>query len=90
MTWKVLALGSGVLGAKLARSVVNTGWTKTKGSEPPRNAASPDVQWGEALLFAAVSGAVVGIARSVLQREAARAYRTATGDLPEPVKEQDA
>ena len=90
MTWKVLALGSGLIGAKLARGVVNTGWQKTKGSEPPRNAASPDVEWREALLFAAVSGAVVGIARSMLQREAARVYRTATGDLPGAVKEQDA
>ena len=90
MTWKVLALGSSILGAKIARGVVNTGWNKTKGSEPPRNAASPDVQWGEALLFAAVSGAVVGVARSVMQRQAANVYRTATGDLPAPVKEQAA
>ena len=90
MTWKVLALGSSLLGAKIARSVVYTGWSKTRGSEPPTNPASPDVRWGEALLFAAVSGAVVGIARSVMEREAARVYAVSTGDLPQQVKAQDA
>ena len=52
-------------------------------SDPPGNPAHHDVAWRDALLWALLTGAVVGVIRLVAQRAAAGAWYRVTGDYPE-------
>lgn len=85
--WKIVALASGLLAAKQARKALEVAWKKTVGGDPPTNPASPVTTWGEALLWAAVSGVAVQTARLVAQRGAAAGWKRATGALPPGLEE---
>ena len=60
----------------LARNAVQAGWRKTMNSDPPKNAASHEVNWRDALLWGAVSGAVVGVARIASRRASSSVYQS--------------
>ncbi|KAA5542792.1 DUF4235 domain-containing protein [Roseiconus nitratireducens] len=59
----------------LARNALQAGWKQTFDEVPPKNPASHEVQWREALLWGAVSGALIGIARIASRRASSHAYR---------------
>lgn len=59
----------------LARQALQATWTTTLHQEPPKNPASHEVDWRDALLWGAVSGAVVGMARIASRRASSSAYR---------------
>lgn len=80
--WKVLGLGSAIMAGVAARKVLTTAWRKGTGFDPPLNPESPETDWGEALVWATVSGAAVGVARLLARRQAARFYRRSAGHLP--------
>lgn len=80
--WKALATGAAVLAAVVARNVVTSGWRRAVQADPPANPADPSTGWGEAITWAALTGALVGIARMVAQRGAARSWNRVTGGLP--------
>lgn len=60
----------------LARNAVQAGWRRTMSSDPPKNPASHEVDWRDALLWGAVSGAVVGVARIASRRASSSVYRS--------------
>lgn len=60
----------------LVRNALQAGWRSTMNREPPKNPVSPEVDWGDALLWGAVSGAVVGIARIASRRGSSSVYRS--------------
>ena len=80
--WKVIGITSGLLAARTSKAVLEKTWTKTKGTEPPRNPAAPGTTWTEAISWAVASGVAVGIARLVATRGAAQAWQKTTGSLP--------
>lgn len=82
MGWKLMGTGSAILTGIAARKVATAAWTKGTGHAPPQNPESPDTTWQEALVWAVVSGAIVGVARMLAARKAADVYRSATGHLP--------
>lgn len=59
----------------LARNLIQSGWRAALDRDPPKNPASHEVQWRDALLWGAVSGAVVGVARIASRRASSSAYR---------------
>ncbi len=59
----------------LTRNAVQAGWRAATNRDPPKNPASHDVTWRDALLWGAVSGAVVGVARIASRRASSSAYR---------------
>lgn len=85
--WKVLAGGAAVLAAILARKVLVSGWRSARHADPPANPADPSTSWGEAITWAALTGALVGIARMVAQRGAAQSWNRVTGGLPPGLEE---
>ncbi len=87
LVYKVLGVGAGVVSAKIARSVLDKGWARTKGGEPPRNPAVPGTSWGEALSWAIASGVAVGVARLIATKGVAGGWVKATGALPPGVEE---
>ncbi|UMG92178.1 DUF4235 domain-containing protein [Nocardioides sp. TF02-7] len=84
--WSVFSLVAALGGAAVARKVLDKGWQVGTGKKPPENPADPDVQVWEAVAWAALTGAVVAIARMFAQRRAAHYYQKSTGALPPPLR----
>jgi ribonucleotide monophosphatase NagD (HAD superfamily) len=80
--WKVLAMASGLVGARAAAKAINGTWHAATGGEPPKNPADPDVSWKEAIGFAILSGAIAGVARTIAQKQAADFYIKSAGKPP--------
>lgn len=85
--WKVLGTGSAVLAGIAARKALITGWQKVTGHPPPANPASRTTSWPEAVGFALMSGALMGLARMLAARKAADFYEKSAGHLPPGVDE---
>ena len=81
----VAALGA----AALAKKGLNTSWRAASGKNPPENPADPDVSIGEAVMWAAVSGTLIGEARMLASRRAAHYYAKSTGHLPPQLAKDD-
>ncbi|MBO0846688.1 MAG: DUF4235 domain-containing protein [Nocardioides sp.] len=86
--WTVFSLVSALLAAAVAKKAIDTGWRAATGKQPPQNPADPDVQMGEAIAWAVVSGTFVALARMLAQRRAANYYLRSAGHLP-PQLEKD-
>jgi len=80
--WSILSLAAALFGATVARKSLTKAWQTSTGKNPPANPADPDVDLWEALLWAAVSGTAVQIARMLATRKAANYYAKSTGHLP--------
>ncbi|HYH73547.1 MAG TPA: DUF4235 domain-containing protein [Nocardioides sp.] len=81
----VSALGA----AALAKKGLNTSWRAATGKNPPANPADPDVGIAEAVMWAAVSGTLIGVARMLATRRAANYYAKSTGHLPPQLQKDD-
>ncbi len=80
--WKVLGTGAAIGAGVLAKKVVTAGWKLGTGNEPPVNPEDPEVTWPEAIGWAVLSGAIVGVARLLVTRKAAAYYRRSVGHNP--------
>ena len=87
VAYKVVGIGAGVVATKVARTVLDKGWEKTRGGEPPRNPAVPGVQWSEAITWAVASGVAVAVAKLLATKGVASAWEKSTGALPPGVDE---
>lgn len=74
----VAALGA----AAVTKKVLDQSWRVTTGKNPPANPADPDVDLWEAVVWAAVSGTTIALARMLATRKAATYYARSTGHLP--------
>ena len=80
--YKLLGLGLAVPTGIVVKKLADTAWEKVRGYPPPKNPAAPGVDWPEAIAWAAVSGALMGVGRLVAARGATSAYQSITGELP--------
>ena len=80
--WGIFSLVAALLAATAARKALTASWKAATGKPPPANPASPDVEMREALMWAAVSGTIVAVARMLATRRAAGYYAKSTGKLP--------
>lgn len=87
--WSVFSLGAALGAAAVAKKTLNTSWKAATGKNPPANPADPDVDLWEAVLWATVSGTVIGIARMLATRRAASYYARSTGHLPPDLQKDD-
>ena len=85
--YKLMATLAAVLGALVARKSLALVWKTATGKAPPANPEHPAVTWPEALTWAMVSGAVMGLARLVAQKKVASSWHKATGVLPPDMEE---
>ena len=81
--WNSVATGAAVGAVALTKPLIERAWRLTLRSEPPGNPAHQDVSWRDAILWALVTGALIGVIRLVAQRLAAGAWAKARGDYPE-------
>jgi hypothetical protein len=87
--WGVFSLVAALLAATVAKKGLNATWRAATGKEPPANAADTDIDLTEAVLWAALSGTLVGVARLLATRRAASYFAKSTGKLP-PAAHKDA
>jgi hypothetical protein len=85
--YKVMAMVATLIGALVARKTLALAWKTATGKEPPANPEHPEVTWAEALSWAVVSGAVVGVARLIAQKKVAATWHRSTGALPPGMEE---
>lgn len=85
--WKLAATGAAVIAGIAVRNLLMSAWRGVMKNDPPNNPADPATSWGEALLWTAVTGLAVGVARMVASRGAAAGWQKATGSLPPGLQE---
>lgn len=83
--WKLATTGAAIGGGVLAKKVTETTWRFVTGGDSPSNPEDPDIEWKEAIAFALLSGALVQLARMMINRESTRAFQKSTGHLPKSV-----
>ena len=80
--YSAFSLAAALGAAAVAKKGLNTSWRAATGKNPPANPADPDVKMPEAVLWAALSGTLIGVARMLAARRAATYYAKSTGHLP--------
>jgi len=80
--WTAFSLVSALGAAAVAKKALDKSWQVATGKKPPENPADPDVDLWEAVTWAVIMGAFVGVARMLAQRRAASYYVRSTGHLP--------
>ena len=86
LMWKVLATLSAVAAAAAADRALTLVWRGATGDKPPTVPEDPETTWIEAASWAALSGAVMGVARMLATRQAAAYYKKSTGELPKALR----
>lgn len=78
----MLALGmlAPALAARGARKIAGKGYQRIADREPPRNPASRETDWVEALVWTALVGAVGGVARLLVRRALSETEIPSDGD----------
>jgi hypothetical protein len=86
LAWRVIGTGSAVLAAAVAQKALSAGWKLATGDDPPTVPEDPETAWTEAIAWAVLSGAVLGVARLLATRRAAQYYIKSTGELPKALQ----
>ena len=86
LTWKILGTAAAIGAGTVARKLVTKGWTSATGKEPPANPEDPEVSWPEAVGWAVLSGALIGVARLLATRKAAAYYTKSAGHRPKKLQ----
>jgi hypothetical protein len=89
LVWKVMATGAAVGASIVARKLTDGTWKFVSGGDSPTNPEDPDIEWKEAIAFALLSGAIVGLTRMLANRQAAKVYQKSTGHLPKDMVKKD-
>lgn len=82
LVWKVVGTAAAIGAGAAARKMLTAGWTLSTGQQPPANPVDPDVDLWEALSWAVVSGALIGMARMLATRSCAQWWISTTGNYP--------
>lgn len=80
--WNGVASAAAVSAVAASKPVIERAWRVAFRSEPPGNPAHQEVTWRDAVLWALITGALLGVVRLVAQRAAAGAWQKATGSYP--------
>lgn len=81
--WKILAAGAAMGASIVAHKVTDGTWKFVSGGDSPANPEDPDIDIKEAVAFALLSGAIIGLSRMMANRQAAKVYQKSTGHLPQ-------
>lgn len=82
VTWKLVSVGAGVLAGIVARKLLSAVWARVGTGDGEVDPGDRRVGWIEAAQWAIASGIAVGVARTIGQRAAARAWERASGSPP--------
>jgi hypothetical protein len=80
--WKLLGSTSALLAGVATARALDATWRTATGRRPPTRPESPAIAGREALLWAALSGMAIGVAKTYATRRAAQYWVKSTGALP--------
>ena len=69
--------GAGLLAERLAYNALASGWRAFRGDDPPSEPESADVDWGQAIIWVAVSGLTIALVGLAARRAAAAGWKHA-------------
>ena len=81
-TWRAFDATTGMAAGILAPVIARGIWRVATGRPAPKNARSPEINMTEAILWAALAGALAQVARIVLARSVAHYWERSTGAPP--------
>ncbi len=87
-TWRLIGTGSALAAGVAAARALDLIWHTATGRRPPSTPESPDIAHREALVWAALSGMAIGVAKTYATRRAARYWLRSTGELPPGMAER--
>ena len=88
LAWRIIGTASAVFAAAAAQKGLAAAWRLATGDDPPTIPEDPDTSWGEAVAWAVLSGAVIGVARLAATRRAAHYYMRSTGEMPKALQRE--
>ncbi|KAE8762986.1 DUF4235 domain-containing protein [Georgenia thermotolerans] len=71
---RVVTTGALLVSGLVARKVLDVGWKAVTGHQPPQDPDDPGVKMWEVVIFAALSGALVGLTRQLAMRGVAKRF----------------
>jgi hypothetical protein len=80
--WKFLGTTSALAAGYATTRALDATWRTATGRQPPTKPESPEITGREALLWAGLSGLVMGVAKTYATRRAAQYWVKSTGELP--------
>jgi hypothetical protein len=84
--WKITTIAVGIPVGIAAKKGVERAWTAARPDRPPRAAKDPNVSWGDALGWAALSAVGAAVAQLVTMKGASTLWRRLVGVEPPPVR----
>jgi hypothetical protein len=81
-TYRVLTLGTSVLGGTVASAIFKRLWKVTAGEDQAPSATDERHGWAEILTAAAVQGAIFAVVQAAIERGTAEGTRKITGTWP--------
>ncbi len=87
-TWKLLGSGSALVAGVVVARMLDAAWATATGHKPPTRPENPDIGGPEALMWAAVSGMAIGVAKTYATRRAAQYWVKSTGEVPPGMLDQ--
>lgn len=86
--WKIVTTAIGVpIGVGVSKGIAK-GWLAARPHNPPRKPTDPNVSWGDAAGWAALSAVGVAVGQVVTTKGATTVWRALTGFEPPPVQKQ--
>lgn len=84
LMYRVLSLGTGILGGALAGAIVSRLWSLFSDRNEMPDPTALDLHLREALVAGAVQGVVFGVVKTALARGTAKSYYRLTGSTLKP------
>lgn len=88
--WFVVGTLTATVAGTAMRMLVRREWRRRLDRDAPRNPASPDTGWLDALLWTALTSLLAGVGSLVARRLAASAWRVSRGAWPPGLVDEDA
>ncbi|WP_151526460.1 DUF4235 domain-containing protein [Serinicoccus kebangsaanensis] len=85
---KILTVGAVLAASTIARKATDGTWKFVTGNDSPTNPEDPEIDLKEAVAFAVLSGALVGLARMLANRESSKVIAKASRKSSEQVAQQ--
>jgi hypothetical protein len=85
-SWKLIGTASGVVAGIATTKALDATWRTATGRKPPTKPENPEIASREALVWAAVSGMVMTVAKTYATRRAANYWVRSFGELPPGMK----
>ena len=80
--WYLVSTAAAAATGFLVRNAIEMGWKHFRGEDPPKNPASHDVEWADAIAWTLVVGVATGVGRLVAERTAASGWKKVNGKFP--------